>query len=424
MKRAATDSIGLVLFVVSIAALAVIYGVVASWWGWFPAPQIGLAHRTYLDISQNWKNDLALEPTRHLVTPGGANGGPDRGVSGAPAGASSQGYVLVAGLNENQDESFHVVRLYDGTGREVHRWPIHYEAFDPDRPAQNVMMHGMEVFEDGSLVVTFDEGDAIARVDACGQTMWVQNGAFHHSITRDGEGRILTWRGEAVAWLDEGTGEVLDTLDIHADMIAVDYRAQQALFNIRTRTPHNADEDVGYLEDPFHPNDAEPLRADMAAAFPMFAAGDVLISLRELNLVAVVDPGTGRMKWWRHGPWFKQHDPDFQPDGTITVYDNATGEGASGIRRTRPGEDEVETVFSGTGEVPFYSWRRGKHQVLPDGNILLTEAEGGRVLEVTPEGELAWERHMVWSPDQNLIVTEARFVPYGYFVDGPPNCSR
>jgi len=420
VKRAVTDRIGSAFFIVSIVVIAMVYGIVASWWGWFPAPQIGLAHRTYLDLSENWRNDLALEPTRHLVTPGGG-AGPGRSVAGAPQGVLAQGYILVAGISEQQDESFHVVRLYDGAGREVHRWPVRYEQFDAERPPQNVMLHGMEVFEDGSLAVTFDEGNAIARIDACGETMWVENGAFHHSITRDGEGRILTWQADAVAWLDEDTGEVLRTLDIR-EMIAAGDGAQQAMFNIRTRTPEAANENIGYLDDPFHANDAEPLRADLAAAFPMFAAGDVLISLRELNLVAVVDPQTGRMKWWRHGPWFKQHDPDFQPDGTITIYSNDTGEGASRILRIRPGEDDVETVFAGSEAVPFYSWRRGKHQVLPDGNILLTEAEGGRILEVTADGELTWERHMVWDDAQNLVATEARHVPSDFFTNGTPAC--
>lgn len=412
---------GSVLFVVSIAIIAIIYGTVSSWWGWFPAPQIGLAHRTYLDIAENWRNDLALEPTRHLIKPGGANPGPDRGVSGAPAGAAAGGYIFVAGLSQHQDESFHSVTLYDGAGNEVHRWPIHYAQFDERLKPQNVMLHGMEVFEDGSVAVTFDSGDALARVDACGATMWKRNGAFHHTITRDGEGNLVTWEADAVTWLDEETGETVKKLDIK-DMIAVDGDAQKAMFDIRTRTPETADEDVRYLDDPFHPNDAEVLRADMADAFPMFDAGDVLFSLRELNLVAVADPDTGRLKWWRYGPWFKQHDPDFQPDGTITVYDNNTGTDSSRILKVRPGEDEVETVFAGSDAVPFYSWRRGKHQYLPDGNVLLTEAEGGRVLEITPQGELVWERHMVWDEEHNLVATEAQFVPSDFFTNGPPRC--
>ena len=32
----------------------------------------------------------------------------------------------------------------------------------------------------------------------------------------------------------------------------------------------------------------------------------------------------------------------------------------------------------------------GKHQPLPNGNILITETEGGRAFEVTPNGETVW----------------------------------
>lgn len=267
-----------------------VYGIFASWWNWFPAPQIGLARHTLLDISSNWKNDLALEPTRHLVAPGGADAGPERGLVGKPTGVSAEGYILVAGLNENQDESFHVVRLYDREGNEIHRWPVHYDLFDTEHRPQNVMLHGMEVLEDGSLILAFDAGSAIARIDACGNPMWAQNGDFHHSITRDGEGQIVTLLNDGVAWLDEKTGEILHTLDIEKDMTTADNGDQRAIFDIRTRTPEEPGEKIRYLEDPFHPNDAEPLRADMAAAFPMFKAGDLLVSIRELNLVAVIEP--------------------------------------------------------------------------------------------------------------------------------------
>lgn len=422
-KKSIGERLGPVLFVASLGVITLVYGTVATTRGWFPAPQIQLAQRTLMDISHNWKNDLALEPTRHLVKPGGGDVAADRGLEGKPSGTTKEGYVLVAGLNEDQDEAFHSVRLYDGEGNEVHRWPVHYDLLDDEHKPQNVMLHGMEVFEDGSLVLTFDAGNAIARIDACGKPMWTRKGSFHHSISRDGEGQLVTLLEEGIAWLDEDTGEITHQLDIVEDLAEYPGGDQRATFDIRTRTPDNTEQEVRYLMDPFHPNDAEPLRAEMADAFPMFEAGDVLISLRELNLVAVIDPQSGRMKWHRHGPWFKQHDPDFEPDGTISVFDNATGTGATRILSIRPGEDSVETLFSGSDEQPFYSWRRGKHQLLDDGNILLTEAEGGRVMEVDGNGEPVWQRHMAWDAESNLIITEARFVPGDFFTNGVPSCS-
>lgn len=420
MKPFSSDRFAAILFTVSLIMIAMIYGIVSSWRNWFPAPQVGLAHRTLINIVGNWKNDFGLEPTRHLIALGSTRTGVDRGDTGE---FQSDGHVLIAGLNDRQEESFHVVQLLDRSGKEIFRWPVHYEILDTENKPTNVMLHGMEVLEDGSLIVTFDAGNAIARIDACGKPLWVHNDTFHHSITRNGEGQIVTLLGDGIAWLDEDSGEVLGKLDIVKDMTTVDNGAQQAMLDIRTRTPENADEDVRYLADAFHINDAEPLRSDMADAFPMFAVGDVLISLRELNLIAVIDPENGRFKWWRYGPWFKQHDPDFESDGSITVYDNATGSGASRILRVYPGQNStVDTLFSGSSAVPFYSWRRGKHQRLPGGNLLITEAEGGRVLEVSSEGELLWARNMVWDAEHNLIITEARFVSHDFFTGGVPGC--
>lgn len=425
MKDGSGDRIARILFVVSFALIAMTYGIVSSWWGWFPAPQIGEAHRTYMDVSQNWRNDIGLKPTRHLVAPNGPKGAvtADRGYDIRPGTERQPGYILIAGLSDDQDTSVFAVRLLDTNGEEVHRWPIHYENFDPDTSPQNVMLHGMEVFEDGSVVTTFDVGNAIARVDACGQTIWSLRGGYHHTITRDGSGGIWTWEGENMVRLDENTGETTFSMNLREDIIAAGNGEQRAIFDVRTRMPDDADGELTYLDDPFHPNDVEVLRADMAAAFPMFKTGDLMFSLREPNLVAVVDPQTGLLRWWQHGPWFKQHDPDFEPNGTITIFDNATDAGRSRILRIDPRDNAVTTEFIGTDAEPFYSWRRGKHQTLPNGNMLLTEAEHGRILEVNAAGQVVWTHDMVWDDDSNLIVTEARHIPETFFENGVPSCS-
>src|SRR4030095_10496964 len=49
------------------------------------------------------------------------------------------------------------------------------------------------------------------------------------------------------------------------------------------------------MMDPTHLNDVEELSPEMARQFPQFAAGDLLISLRNLNLIMVVDPATKKV---------------------------------------------------------------------------------------------------------------------------------
>jgi hypothetical protein len=335
---------------------------------------------------------------------------------------AAPGYTLVAGLSTNQSRSAFDVVLYDAAGKVLHEWPVDYSILDPEglKPL-NVMLHGMEVFDDGSLAVTFDAGNVIARIDPCGQPIWITPGEFHHSITSDDQGGLWAWRNETIVHLDAGSGETLSELSLQ-DTILHAGGGQQGVLSIRSYIDGEG-LPLRYDWDAFHANDVEPLRAEMADAFPQFEAGDLLVSLRELNLLAVIDPDDGRLLWWQHGPWFKQHDPDFQPDGTITVYDNASGSGASRILRMDPASRRVETVFAGSEAVPFYSWQRGKHQMLPNGNVLLTEAERGRILEVTAKGELVWERDQAWDADHNVVVTEARHLDPGFFQGGAPGQS-
>jgi hypothetical protein len=136
----------------------------------------------------------------------------------------------------------------------------------------------------------------------------------------------------------------------------------------------------------------------MADAFPMFAAGDLLVSLRNISTVFVLDGKTEQIKWHMRHPLVRQHDPDFEPDGTIVIYDNRddmTQRGAqlgpTRLIKVDPATKEYTTVYPLTDKQAWYSQTGGKHQLLDNGNRLITEPHGGRVLEVDEAGELVWD---------------------------------
>src|SRR5690606_42153254 len=52
---------------------------------------------------------------------------------------------------------------------------------------------------------------------------------------------------------------------------------------------------------------------------------------------------------------------------------------------------ELVWQYTGSPESPLESDIRSYTQRLPNGNTLITESNGGRVLEVTRSGEIAWE---------------------------------
>ena len=150
-----------------------------------------------------------------------------------------------------------------------------------------------------------------------------------------------------------------------------------------------------------HVNDIEELGSRLADRFPQFNPGDLLVSLRNRHMLIVVDPVTHDVKWHQTGPWIRQHDPDFTARGTISVFNNnldltPTGTifGGSNIIEINP-VTRVSNIKYGSGpDQPMYSGSFGKHQILEmttGENILITESEAGRVLEVDAEGEIVWE---------------------------------
>ena len=379
-----------------------------------PAGKVRAAIRAYDELSENWRNDLGIEPTRALVA---APPGRQRVVV-HDAGLAQPGYRLVSGLVAGRS-TLHGVTLLSLDGEELHFWPVDYELFSPNgRDAENIFLHGLSVLEDGSLIVNFDGGEAIARLDACGKPLWVVEGLYHHVVSR-GHGRtVWAWLDRsAMVALDADTGRELRRIVFLEDV--VEAHQLYGIFAIHTRQDP---ERLLYRRKGLHPNDIEELLPEYADAFPLFDAGDLMFSLRGLNLIGVLDGQDYRLKWWRIGPWHRQHDPDFLPDGTIAVYNNNMALGASSIEIVDPVTDEVRTFFRSSDQAPFYSWRRGKHQYLPNGNFLVAESERGRVFEVTPDSKVVWEFHNVYDEDRNGLVNLAMVLAVDFFHDGLPVC--
>jgi hypothetical protein len=331
------------------------------------------------------------------------------------------------------DDSTHAysARLYDTAGRKLHTWHIDYSTLDSSGPSSD-MPHAFQVLPDGSAIVAFDSGDVMARIDACSRPVWIREGIFHHSMTVADDGSVWVWRAEGSHYaqyhyllnFDAATGATIREIGLIEDIVqragpnafVLGVRADYPFRRLET-DPENKNSDF------FHPNDVDVLSAGLAPQFPLFEPGDLLLSFREIDLVAVVDPDTAELKWWNVGPWIKQHDPDFLPDGRISVYSNNTGRGRSDILKIDPNTKAVSSdVHYGTAR--FYSAEMGSHQYQPNGNVLITVPAEGRVLLVSARGDAIMEFNNVssQSPDYNEHVENATWFPPGYF-DHTPECA-
>jgi hypothetical protein len=145
-----------------------------------------------------------------------------------------------------------------------------------------------------------------------------------------------------------------------------------------------------------------------------------MVSLRNVDLLLVFDPATRRIKWSKTGPFLRQHDPDFLPNGRISVFDNRSGGpdagafGPSRIVETDPNTGRSVTTYGDRADEHFYTDKMGDHQLLPNGNTLITATMAGWVFEVTPERKIVWSYVNRWKDDSVAWIASATRYPPEY----------
>ena len=317
-------------------------------------------------------------------------------------------FIFVVGAFDF-DDSLHGALLFNRQGDVVHQWRFEEETALKSRAdhINRIIPHGAVVERDGSITATFDGAMVMTRIDACSNVMWAKEGYFHHSMTRAAlqPNAYWTWDNTEVALIDGETGEIVKSLSMREIARA---NPHLDILGIRQIDAYDGAEEA---DDPYHPNDVEPLPAAYADAFPQFEAGDLLMSFRSLNLVAVVDQDTAQIKWHAIGYWRRQHDPDWAPDGTIRVYDNNMHRGASRLVSIDPQTNKYKLLVDGEKH-HFYSRIRGKHQWTPEGRVIFSSPDQGRIIELDETGEVSFEFVNLYdrARDEALVVTEAQLI--------------
>ena len=143
--------------------------------------------------------------------------------------------------------------------------------------------------------------------------------------------------------------------------------------------------------DIFHTNSIQVLSGAHAATHRAFAAGNILLSSRNLDVVFVLAPAQNEVVWALHADFRAQHDARELDDGRVMLFDNGAGRRGSAIQTFSVASHELVDEYRGTEEHPFYSRTCGTAQPLPNGNTLITESDNGRAFEITADGAIVWE---------------------------------
>jgi hypothetical protein len=127
----------------------------------------------------------------------------------------------------------------------------------------------------------------------------------------------------------------------------------------------------------------------------------------------------------------RQHDPEFKPGGKIVLFNNNVYANTpreysgsvssisvprlSNVVEIDPASDDHRIVYGGRRGQEMFSIIRGKLELRPNGGLLVTEFEGGRVFETDIAGRIIWEYINRYDSDEVAEITEARIYRESYF---------
>jgi hypothetical protein len=402
--RKVLDRVSEVGFVLGLALLAFVVGALLSAAELFPGPHIA---RAYLGGKAMYQKLTAYDDVyaSDLWHPARF---PDRGVTIHDGARAQDGVTLYTSGHEA------AAYLIDMDGAVLHEWRRPFSTvWDPNaavrrpQPDSHVYFRKALVYPNGDLLVVYEGvgdtpyGYGVVKLDRNSEVVWKYLRPGHHDADIGPDGRIYVLTHEivdqplerfdnlAAPRLDDflvvlsPDGEELSRMSLIHAVAASDY--QHLLHTVSSYA----------VADPLHTNTVTVITAENAARFPFGEAGQVLTSFRELGAVAVVDPDGEDLVWAARGPWIGQHDPDLLPNGNILLFDNyghfAKPEGRSRVLEFDPETMAIVWQYAGSPERPLESAIRSSQQRLANGNTLITESSGGRILEVTAAGDVVWQ---------------------------------
>jgi len=294
--------------------------------------------------------------------------------------------------------------LFDMEGKVVHRW---------NAPSFASVFHTVEIDANGCLGAAYGfafangfdldsrslpKSKGLLILDWQSSVIWRRSGSYSHEVTFLDDGSLLAIRDHFRVEDIDGTPSVLND-DVIEHISSTD-RVLQSISTYDTFTTGidraalqaargNQERDEWGVADVIHANAVVALDRDIPG---LGAAGSWLISMRKLDLVAVIDPKT-RERTWEFGPGVlgRQHQPGITPEGTVVIFDNLGLDGASRVVEVDPRTKQIIWQYPREKDEAFYSELRGGAQRLPNGNTLVVISDRGRAVEVTKDGQVVWE---------------------------------
>jgi hypothetical protein len=303
----------------------------------------------------------------------------------------------------------------DMQGNVVHRWHKAFHDVWPDHPRDRgqpdvFFWRRAFVYPNGDLIAIF-EGLGLIKLDRESNLQWELSSTVHHDleVLPDGDIWVLTREvrerpaaAAQVPVLENQTAVLEDfatrlgpdgTQKDHLSMIdAFEAGGPSHDWVAATKEFWSKADGRDFDYDPhdiYHTNSLTVLRGEVD--HPAFRAGNLLVSLRHLDMIAVIDPASRKAVWSLTGATTLQHDPTITGDDRVLVFDNHWQTQRSRVVAFDPATGDVAWEYGTEPGAEMYSETCGSAQSLANGNVLATESDNGRALEITRDGDVVWE---------------------------------
>jgi DNA-binding beta-propeller fold protein YncE len=444
-------------FVGGLCFFALVYGMAAQRWQFFP-------YSVVEEAASAWR---ALKQIDTSPLPNGAELSAD--ATPAPAietmGAAGSELLLVTGgpyqYLDKCPKYGCFAWIADRSGNVLHTWNVDLDdlvsrmtGFSGLVEPRNVYPVGIALDKDGNLFAALHASNAfpyqagLVKVDRDGKIVWYRKGNAHHWLTLTPDGKIIT----PSLKVTDGSGYVGHTAilercedKVYSEGVTIYDGEGNVLKEISITDALEKGGYPGLLYsvrddcDPVHINSVEQVSEEVAAHLPGVDAGDILASLRSPSAIVILDAQTGVAKRAVSGLTAGQHSAHFLPDGSVLVFDNQGGDrshGGSRVVRIDLNTATAETVFpNGTADAPkLFSEERGTVSISPDHTRALVSAgQAGTTTEIAiASGDPLWRMTQSFSVlpylkahDIESDMSNAKFVAYGaYYLPGKPSWLR
>jgi hypothetical protein len=307
--------------------------------------------------------------------------------------------------------------LLDMEGRILHRWAYDFADAYPDyveprgRPGINVISRDFwrrcYLYPNGDLLAIYD-GFGMIKLDRDSHLIWAVRYGCHHDmcVAPDGLIYVITREPRIIPEIDPDRkllDDFIAVLDPGGHLIR-----KVSIAEALWRSSYSSLlESVPATPDIFHTNTVQVLDGSQVGRFQAFGQGNVLVSIRNINVVGVIDMNTEEMVWAVSGQWLAQHESTLLPDGNILLLDNKGNNGMSKVIEFAPCTLRIEWAYEGTPENGFYTESSGAAHRLANGNTLIVESNSGRAFETSRDGRVVWEYYSPYraGKDDRLIAT-------------------